>query len=150
MAHSYIANYMHCVFSTKERRKTIKTEMKDRLWAYMGGIAKENRMVALAINGTDNHAHMLLSLPATICVAEALKYIKGGSSLWVHDTFDDSSPFNWQEGYAAFSVSVSRIDETIAYIKSQDIHHRRISFEEEFKKLLDKHGVKYDMRCIFG
>ena len=116
----------------------------------MGGIARENAMTALGVGGTANHAHVLLALPATIRIAQAMQLIKGGSSLWLHETFPSLSGFAWQEGYAAFSVSASRIDETIWYIQQQDEHHRTMSFEEEFKRFLERHGVEYDPRYVFG
>ena len=76
--------------------------------------------------------------------------IKGGSSKWVHDTFAKHSKFEWQEGYGAFSVSASQASRTIAYINNQKEHHRMRTFEEEFRELLDKHGVKYDPRYVFS
>jgi len=105
MPHSYVQCRLHCIFSAKGRRNLIPADVQSRLWAYMGGIARENAMTALAVGGTANHAHALLALPATITVAQALQLIKGGSSLWLHDTFPSLSGFAWQEGYAAFNGS---------------------------------------------
>ena len=87
MPHSYVNNLMHCTFSTKERLPMIETELENRLWPYIGGIARENRIKALAIGGTQDHIHALLSLPATMSFAKAVQLIKGGSSKWIHDTF---------------------------------------------------------------
>jgi len=150
MPHSYVSCCMHYVFSTKDRRKTISHEIKERLWAYMGGIAKENKMKALAIGGTANHVHILLILPSAIPIAKAMQLIKGGLSKWVSDTFPMLRNFAWQEGYGAFSISVSGIDDTIAYIQNQEEHHRRRTFEEEFLSFLKKHGIEYDERYIWG
>ena len=86
MPHSYITNLMHCTFGTKERFPFIDSELESRLWPYLGGIARENRMKALAIGGTPDHVHALLSLPATMSFAKAVQLIKGGSSKWIHDT----------------------------------------------------------------
>ena len=105
MSHSYVSNLMHCVFSTKERLPLITPELEPRLWPYLGGIARENKMKAIAIGGTTDHVHGLLSLPATMSFAKAVQLIKGGSSKWVHDSFRDHRRFAWQEGYGAFSVS---------------------------------------------
>jgi putative transposase len=150
MAHSYTNILMHYIFTTKNREKVITKELQERLWAYMGGIARENKMKALCIGGVMNHVHLLLSLPATLSIAKAIQLIKGGSSMWVHDTFPEFKHFNWQEGYGAFSVSVSRVDETIAYINNQEEHHRIKSFQEEYIAFLIKHGIEYDERYLWG
>jgi putative transposase len=149
MSHSYVRNLMHCTFSTKERYPFINPELELRLWPYIGGIARENRMTALAIGGTVDHLHALLSLPATMSFAKAVQLIKGGSSKWVHDTFSRYKKFEWQEGYGAFSVSPSQASRTIKYIQEQKEHHRKRTFEEEFLKLLDKNEVEYDSRYVF-
>jgi REP element-mobilizing transposase RayT len=110
---------MHCTFSTKDRYPFIDSDLDSRLWPYLGGIARENRMKALAIGGIADHAHALLSLPGTMSFAKAVQLIKGGSSKWVHDTFPQLNKFAWQEGYGAFSVSASQVPNTIAYINNQ-------------------------------
>ena len=149
MPHSYVSNLMHCVFSTKERLPLISSELESRLWPYLGGIARENKMKAMAIGGTIDHLHTLLSLPSTMSFAKAVQLIKGGSSKWIHDTFREHRKFAWQEGYGAFSVSSSQVEKTIAYIHRQKEHHRRRSFKDEFIDLLDKHGIEYDPRYVF-
>src|SRR3977135_4382654 len=123
---SYVSSYYHCVFSTKERRPQITPALRDRLWPFLGGIARQNNMKAIEIGGVEDHVHVLLSLPATIPIAKALHLIKGGSSKWVHDTFPEHRRFGWQEKYGAFSVSVSLLDKTIKYIKDQEKHHRKM------------------------
>ena len=149
MPHSYVSNLVHCIFSTKERFPFINANLESRLWAYIGGIARENKMRALAIGGTTDHIHTLLSLPATMDVVKAVQLIKGGSSKWVHDNFRENQEFAWQEGYGAFSVSASQLDKTIAYIRGQKKHHRKRTFEAEFVEFLDKHGIEYDRRYVF-
>ncbi len=149
MSHSYVSNLMHCVFGTKERYPFINSELQSRLWPYIGGIARENKMKALAIGGTADHVHALLSIPGMMSFAKAVQLIKGGSSKWVNDTFQTNRKFEWQEGYGAFSVSVSQVDKTIAYINNQKDHHRKKTFQEEFLELLKKHGIEYDARHIF-
>jgi putative transposase len=141
---------MHCTFSTKERAPIIDPELESRLWPYLGGIARENKMRALSIGGTEDHLHGLLSLPGTMSFAKAVQLIKGGSSKWVHDNFAKYKKFEWQEGYGAFSVSASQVKRTMAYIQNQKEHHRRKTFQEEFLEFLVKHGVKYDPQYLFG
>jgi putative transposase len=149
MSHSYVSNLMHCTFSTKDRYPAIDSELESRLWPYLGGIARENRMKALAVGGTADHVHALLSLPGMMSFAKAVQLIKGGSSKWMHDTFSNQKRFAWQEGYGAFSVSASQVPKTIAYINNQKEHHRKKSFHEEFLELLNKHGIEFDRRYVF-
>jgi putative transposase len=150
MAHSFTSSLFHCVFSTKERVKIITPDLQVRLWPYMGGIAREHDMKALAIGGIEDHVHLLLSLPSTLAIAKAIQLIKGNSSKWVHDTFPQFVDFAWQEGYGAFSIGVSGIEATTAYIQDQQEHHRRKSFQEEFLSFLHKHNIEYDPRFVWG
>lgn len=150
MSHSYTSCLFHCVFSTKERRKTITPELAERLWPYLGGIARENEMKILAVGGVEDHVHILLGLSPNMPLAKAMQLIKGGSSKWIHDTFPDHRGFAWQEGYGAFSIGISQIEDTIAYIGSQAEHHRNRTFEEEFIAILRKHGIEYDERYVWG
>ncbi len=143
MAHTYVSNLLHCVFSTKERRESIRAEWQPKLWAYMGGIARQKGFQALAVGGTKNHAHALLSLPATISVAKAIQLVKGGSSKWIHDTLG-ARLFDWQDGYGAFSVGRSSLKATVEYIENQVEHHKRRSFEDEYRAILRKHGMDID------
>ena len=146
---SYISSYFHCVFSTKERRRLITPELRERLWPFLGGVARQNKMKAIEIGGVADHVHILLSLPSTMAVAKALQLIKGGSSKWIHETFPEHRLFAWQEEYGAFSVSVSQLDKTIEYIKGQEVHHRKMTFQEEFLALLKKHRIEYDERYLW-
>jgi putative transposase len=150
MAHSYISALYHCVFSTKERRKTIKCDLQKRLWPYMGGIARENKMRALEIGGIEDHVHLLLSIPSTLSIANAMQLIKGGSSKWIHDSFEEHKTFEWQEGYGAFTVGISQVPDTKVYIANQREHHRTKTFQEEFIAFLEKHGIEYDPRYVWG
>ncbi|HEY3760709.1 MAG TPA: IS200/IS605 family transposase [Verrucomicrobiae bacterium] len=146
---SYISSYFHCVFSTKDRRPFIKPELRERLWPFLGGIARQNKMTTMEVGGMEDHVHILLSLPATISISKAMQLIKGGSSKWIHETFSEQRTFAWQEEYGAFSVSVSQLDKTVAYIRGQPEHHRKMTFQEEFLMLLKKHSIKYDERYLW-
>ena len=137
---SYISSYHHCVFSTKERRPLITQQLRERLWPYLGGIAREHNMTALEIGGVEDHVHILLAMPSTMALAKGLQLIKGGSSKWVHDTFPEHATFAWQVKYGAFSVSYSQIDTLIKYIRNQEEHHRKMTFKEEFLLLLKSIG----------
>ena len=142
--HSFVSCLMHCVFATKERRPLIKPELQARLWPYLGGIARENKIKALMIGGVEDHVHVLLSLPSTLSVAKAMQLIKGNSSKWIHETFPEHQSFEWQEGYGAFSIGISGVDDTVKYIQNQPEHHRKMTFKEEVTVFLKKHGMGYD------
>ena len=146
---SYVSAYYHCVFSTKERRPLITPALSERLCPFLGGIARQNGMKAIEIGGMADHVHILLSLPSTLTIAKAMQLVKGGSSKWVHDTFPEHRLFNWQVKYGAFGVSVSLLDKTIAYIKNQEAHHRKMTFQDEFLALLKRHRIAYDERYLW-
>ncbi len=148
MSHTYVSDLVHCVFSTKRRGNLIRPEIQPQLWAFLGGIARKNGFKALIVGGTENHAHILLSLPATITLAKAVQLIKGASSRWMNEKH--TQDFAWQEGYGAFTIGISQKDHTIAYIRSQVDHHRRRTFEEEFVRILKRHGVEYDPQYVWG
>ena len=150
MAHTYTNIFIHYVFSTKYREKIITKEIQNRLWSYMGGIAKENGMKALAIGGIEDHIHLLIKLPTTISISKAVQLIKGGSSKWLHDTFPAYKNFSWQVGYGAFSVDKSRINGLIRYINGQKKHHSKKSFKVEYISLIEKNVIEYDERYMWG
>ena len=146
---SYISSYFHCVLSTKERQRLITPALRDRLWPFLGGIARQNQMKAIEIDGVEDHVHILLSLPSTMAISKAWQLMKGGSSKWIHETFPEHRTFAWQEEYGAFSVSVSQLDKIIEYIKGQEAHHRKMTFQQEFLALLKKHRIEYDERYLW-
>ncbi|MEO8429284.1 MAG: IS200/IS605 family transposase [Verrucomicrobiota bacterium] len=146
---SYVSSYSYCVFSTKVRRSLITAQLRERLWPFLGGIARENKMKALSIGGVANHVHLLISLPATMPIAKAMQLIKGGSSKWMHETFQDQRLFAWQNKNGAFSVSVSQLDGIIKYIKIRKSITAKMSFQEEFIALLKKHNIEYDDRYLW-
>jgi REP-associated tyrosine transposase len=142
--HSFSSSLHHCVFATKGRQAVLTPQLRERLWPYVGGIARENGMTALAIGGVADHVHVLLSLPATMSLAKAMQLLKGNSSKWIHETFPELRSFAWQEGYGAFSIGVSGIKETRAYIQNQEEHHRTRTYREEVIMFLQRHGLPFD------
>jgi putative transposase len=142
MPHSYTCCLVHIVFGTSKRQPLICETMRDRLHAYIGGIARENRMAAIAVGGVADHVHVLLSLPRTLSIAKAAQLLKAGSSKWLNDTFPElRGGFAWQEGYGAFSIGISQREKAVAYIRGQAEHHKRVSFADEFAKFLAAHGI---------
>jgi putative transposase len=126
--HSFTSCLIHCVWSTKIASLFLTQDLCDRLWLYLGGVAKQNQMKALAVGGTAEHVHILLSLPATLSVAKAIQLLKGNSSKWIHEIFPKMRSFAWQEGYGTFSVVVSGVEATVTYIRNQAEHHRTERF----------------------
>ena len=133
--------HVHVVFSTKDRRPIITGALRPKLHAYLGGIVRELHAKPVIVNGTGDHVHMLATIPATLCVSDLLRVVKTNSSKWMNDHRTD---FAWQKGYAAFTVSTSRMPAVVAYIRGQEEHHRARSFQDELVALLKRHGVTYD------
>jgi len=136
MAHTYARNFIHCIFSTKERSPSIAAERMRELHDYLGSIAKSEGFALVAAGGTRDHIHLLFVLPTTHSLADAVQKLKGGSSRWM------GPAFSWQEGYGAFSVSPSQVETVQRYIGNQEQHHRKRSFEEEFTALLRSCGIE--------
>lgn len=147
MSHAYSAAYFHCIFSTKDRRNLIPLELAPKLWAYIEGTVKNLGIVPVAVGGTSNHAHALLRLKPTMCVAEAVQKLKANSSRWMGE---HGILFEWQKGYAALSVSPSLLGKVRSYVLNQEQHHRKQSFEEEFLAFLKKSGILYDDQGVFA
>jgi putative transposase len=147
MSHSYAQNIIHLVFSTKGRAKFILPSAQGKLWAYIAGICKNEGIFVHAIGGSEDHVHCLLQLPPTHNLAKSIATIKANSSRWLRETARD---FAWQQGYAEFSVSASQLPTVNRYVRNQEAHHRKMSFEDEFLALLRKHGVEYDLKFALG
>jgi REP element-mobilizing transposase RayT len=149
MPHTYTNVLVHIIFSTKDRRPSIDGELRSRLFAYMGGILRDIGATPLILNGTEDHAHQLLGIPATRSVAEVVRMVKANSSKWVHDEFPSHQDFAWQSGYGAFSVSQSNVDSVRQYIVAQEEQHKTMSFQQEYLAFLNRHGIAYDERFVW-
>jgi len=147
VSHSYSQNYLHLVFSTKERQKLISPQMQPKLWSYLGGIARNHGFLVLANGGIEDHVHLLIQLPPALALAKALSLLKANSSTWMNG---HGIRFAWQEGYGAFSVSKSNLAAVERYIQNQAAHHRKRTFEQEFLALLRKHRIDFDLKYVFG
>ena len=149
MPQSYVACYMHMIFSTKDRVRAITPDWAPRLYEYIGGIVRPHGAVLLAAGGIPDHVHLSVSLGKELSVSAALRIVKANSSKWVHDTFPEKRRFAWQNGYGAFSVSQSSLDDVHGYIAGQAEHHRTQTFQEEFIAFLERYQVPYDERYIW-
>jgi REP element-mobilizing transposase RayT len=118
MANTYTALFYHIIFSTKNRVAHIKPDIENRVWAYIGGVARKHQMTALQIGGVDDHIHALVMAPPTYAPSEIAKFLKGDSSKWIHEEFPELHGFAWQDGYGAFTVSKSNLPSVIQYIQN--------------------------------
>ncbi|MGD0342534.1 MAG: transposase [Bacteroidales bacterium] len=143
---SYRQLLYHIVFRTKGSLPTIKPDQTDQLYAYIAGIIKNKNSHLYRINGVENHLHILTDLHPSIALADFIREIKVSSSVWMKNsgcfpTFD-----GWAEGYGSFTCSYMDLGGLIDYIKGQQEHHRKKSFEEEYRNLLIESGIKIDER----
>ena len=146
MSHTYCTNLVHCVFSTKDRINLIPDEVRERLYAYLFGIARNVNMEILALGGTANHVHMLMALPAKQSLSNAIRDLKANPSRWMSE---NGPRFTWQEGFGAFSVSPSQVSAVKHYIRSQAEHHKKQTFQDEYRAFLTKHGLEGDERYVW-
>ena len=149
MSKTYSSILIHIIFSTYKRLRMIKIDFEERLFKYINTIAYSNNIRILAINSTEDHMHLLISIYPNIEISKIIQIIKAKSSNWINDQFYKNRKFKWQNGYAAFSVSYSNKDSVINYIKKQKEHHKRINFEDEFKLFLERNNIKYNSKYIF-
>jgi putative transposase len=148
MPSTHISFHCHIVFSTKDRIPLIKGDWRDRLHAYLGGIAKGLGATPLAIGGTEDHVHLLIGMKSSHRLDYLLRNVKADSSEWIHREIGKRI-FQWQKGYGAFSVSPSNVERVRRYVLTQEEHHRRITFQTEYVKLLEASGLEYDERYLW-
>src|SRR5262249_53904397 len=142
--------YIHLVFSTKDRRPFFwDQKIRSRLHAHLGEVSKRLDCPPILVGGVEAHVHLLARFGRTITQAEWVKEIKRVSNQWLKDRGADFMGFEWQNGYADFSVSQSNLDQVKEYIARQEAHHRRMSFQDELRALLRKHQVEWDERYVW-
>ena len=146
---SYISSHFHCVFSTKERRRLITPQLRERLWPFLGGIARQNKIKAIEIGGVEDHVHILARLGRTNTQADWVKELKRVSNGWLKEQGRDYAGFEWQGGYADFGVSQSNLEQVKQYIAGQEEHHRKMSFQDELRALLRKHEIEWDEKYVW-
>jgi putative transposase len=139
---SYTNLLYHIVYATKERAPLITNTLRPRLHQYLGGTVRKLGGIALEVDGTKDHVHIVAKLPPTISVSDFLSKLKSGSSGWAKRK--TNGRFAWQARYGGFTVSESQLDRVRQYVRHQEEHHRRISFEDEFKALLRAHNIDFD------
>ena len=150
MPQSLSAVYIHLVFSTKDRRPMLRDKAtRDELHAYLGGISKQLDCAPIQIGGVEDHVHILARFARTVTQAEWVKELKRVSNAWLKERDRTFADFEWQGGYAAFSVSQSNLESVKQYIAGQEEHHRKVNFQDELRILLRKHEVEWDEKYVW-
>ncbi len=149
MGQSLVKNYIHLVFSTKNRLPIITNDIESELHAYLGGICNSLDCTPIKIGGVGDHVHILCLLSKKIALMKLLEEVKGHSSKWIKTKGNDFSSFSWQNGYGAFSVNPAEVDVVINYITNQKEHHQKKTFQEEYLSFLRKYKVEYDEKWIW-
>jgi putative transposase len=149
MANTYTQIHLQVIFAVKKRTGLIQKEWKDELYKYITGIMQAQDHKLLAINGMPDHLHVFFGMRPIQSLSDLMQDIKQDSSKWINQKKFIKEKFEWQEGFGAFSYSKSQASRVIAYVQNQEVHHRKITFLDEYKKFLEKFGVDYDERYIF-
>lgn len=148
MANTYTQIHIHAVFVVKRREALIGGVWKDELYKYITGIIQSQGHKLLAINGMPDHLHILFGMRPVQSLSDLMQDVKGSSSKWINENRFLPVRFEWQQGFGAFSYSLSQVSRVITYIQNQETHHRKITFREEYISFLEKFGVAYDERYI--
>ena len=149
MSNTFTQLYIQFVFAPKFRAALIQPHWEERLRAYITAIAQTSKHKVLAINNMPDHLQLFHGLNPNQSVSETMRIIKGDSSEWINKEKFTNRKFHWQDGYGAFSYAKSQIDDVVKYIANQQVHHKKATFIDEYKKMLEKFDVSYDERYIF-
>jgi REP element-mobilizing transposase RayT len=140
---------IHVVFSTKERTPLIDRPVRRGLHAYLATVSRNEGCHAYRVGGVSDHVHILSVLSRTLSIARFVERIKKTSSAWMKGKGAKYTKFYWQNGYGAFSISPSHLNAVMEYIDTQEEHHKRVSFQDEYRKFLKKYGIPYDERYVW-
>ena len=150
MPQSLAINLIHIIFSTKNREPLLDKGTRERLYPYMAQLIRDKGSECYRIGGVEDHVHLAIRLSKTATLSKTISEAKTGTSKWLKEISPELSEFSWQEGYGAFSVSPKDLDAVIAYIDQQEEHHKKISFQDEFRKFLKQYGMDYDENYVWG
>jgi REP element-mobilizing transposase RayT len=149
MAQTLVSLLAHVIFSTKNRQALITPEIERELFAYMGGILKNNASRLIDAGGTSDHLHLIISQSKNIALSTLMKNLKKDSSVWIKTKDATFRNFHWQDGYASFSISKADLPALRRYLANQREHHKKRSFQEELVHFLDQYEVEYDERYLW-
>ncbi len=148
MPSTHVSLHYHLIFSTKDRVASMREDLHERIHAYLGGVIRGLGGKALEVGGTADHVHLLVGLKATHTLSDVMRHLKGDSSRWLHE--EVGLPlFSWQEGYGAFTVSRSDLERVGNYVRRQEDHHRKRSFQDEYRELLLHHEIEFDEKYLW-
>jgi REP element-mobilizing transposase RayT len=149
MANTFSQIYIQAVFAVENRQSLIKADFKEDLYKYITGIIRNEGQKLIAINGIEDHVHILIGLQPAMALADLIRDIKSDSATFVNKQRLVHGRFNWQEGYGAFSYGHSQLNTVVRYIQNQEKHHQRHSFRNEYMTLLRKFDIGFDERYVF-
>lgn len=149
MGQSLVNNYVHIIFSTKNREHLIQPPYEDELHSYLAGICKQSACTPIKIGGYTDHIHILCMLSQKIALMKLMEELKSHSSKWIKTKDERLKNFYWQSGYGAFSVNPTELDKVVAYIGNQHEHHKTKTFQDEYRAFLKKYNVQYDERYVW-
>jgi len=150
MPQSLSVVYIHLIFSTKDRRPLLHDKAtRDAAHSYLGNVSKQLDCPPILVGGVEDHVHLLCALSRTCEAAEMVKEVKRGSSLWLKTKGAELNAFAWQSGYGIFSIGFSQIPSVRDYIAGQEEHHRKVSFQDEFRQLLRRYEIEFDERYVW-
>jgi REP element-mobilizing transposase RayT len=149
MAQSLSNVLLHIVFSTKNRHPWIDVDVEEELFKYIAGTCRNLGCPSHKIGGNDDHVHIACSLSRTMVISKLIEEIKTSSSKWIKTKDDQYVDFGWQNGYGAFSIGQSQLSDLKHYIANQRAHHRRLSFQDEYRQILAKYDVEYDEQYVW-
>ena len=149
MANTYTQLHVQFVYAVKFREASIHQSWKDELYKYSTGIFQNNKHKLIAINGMPDHIHILVGMNPSQSISDLMQEVKGCSSKWINERGFLKNNFEWQEGYGAFSYGKSQVHDVVNYINSQEEHHKKITFKEEYLSFLQKFEVDYDEKFVF-
>jgi putative transposase len=140
---------IHLVFSTKNRERVLTPAVRTELHSYLAGTLNNLECPSLQVGGTEDHVHLFFGLSRTRTIADVVEMVKTSSSKWIKTKAAEFAEFHWQSGYGAFSVSQSDADTVVAYIRNQTQHHQKMTFQEEYRRLLERYQVAFDEKYVW-
>ncbi len=149
MSNTYTQIHIHCIFAVKFRQAFITKDWKERLHQYITGIIQNHSHKMISINSMPDHLHILFGMRPTQSLSDLMRIVKGDSSEWVNQQRFTAQPFRWQEGYGAFSYEKGKISVVADYIATQETHHQKKTFLEEYREFLHKFGIEFDEQYLF-
>ncbi|MBI1290819.1 IS200/IS605 family transposase [bacterium] len=149
MGQSLCINYVHFVWSTKDRAPFLQPQVRPRVHAFLGGIARELASPAIEVGGVEDHVHLLVNLAKSCTVSEFVERAKSSSSAWIRRELDIPGDFRWQSGYGAFSISAGHVNAVTRYIQGREEHHRKVTFADELRRILTLYRAEYDERYLW-